>query len=160
MADHTDMLREVMFAEEVHNGMEGDAGGLGQGVAEDAGRDRGEVDGSDTVLFREAQAGAVAGRQQSRLPRAAALPDGTGGMNDVFRPEPVAAGNLSLSGFTAAEGSAFGEQFRSGGAMDSPVHAAAAQKGTIGGIDDTFRVRLCDVADDNGKALHKIRPLS
>lgn len=68
MADHTDVLGVIMFIEEGHNGMEGDAGGLGQGITEDTGRDGGKIDGRDAVLFRETQAGAVAGRQQSRLP--------------------------------------------------------------------------------------------
>ncbi len=31
MADHTDVLGVIMFIEEGHNGMERDAGGLGQG---------------------------------------------------------------------------------------------------------------------------------
>ena len=160
MADHTDVLGVIMFIEEGHNGMERDAGGLGQGITEDAGRDGGKIDGGDVVLFRETQAGAVAGRQQSRLPRAAALPDGTGGMDDVFRLEVIAPGKFGLTGFTAAEGSAFGEEFRTGGMMDRSVHAAAAQKGAIGGVDDALRVGLCDIADDNGKAVHKTHPLS
>ncbi len=81
-------------------------------------------------------------------------------MDDVFGLQVVAPGNLSLTGFTAAEGSAFGEEFRTGGMMDRSVHAAAAQKGAIGGVDDALRVGLCDIADDNGKTVHKTHPLS
>ena len=160
MADHTDVLGQVMFMKEGHNGTECDAGSLGQGVTEDAGRDGGKINGCNAVLFREAQAGAVTGRQQSRLPRAAALPDGTGCMNDVSGLEVVAPGNLSMPGFTAAEGSAFSEEFRPGGTMNGPIHAAAAQKGAIGGVDNALRVGLCNIANNNGKAFHKTHPLS
>ena len=53
----------------------------------------------------------------------------------------VAAGDFRLAGFGAAERSAFGQQFRSGRAMNGAVDAAAAEQAAVGGIDDGIDIQ-------------------
>jgi hypothetical protein len=57
-------------------------------------------------------------------------------MNDMPRRQPVALGDFGVAGLAAMERAAFGEQLRSGCAMDRAVDAAAAQQRGIRGVDD------------------------
>ena len=63
--------------------------------------------------------------------------------------QPVAFGNLCLAGFTAAEGAAFRQQFRTRGAVNGAVHTAAAQQGTVGRVDDGVHLHFGDIISDN-----------
>src|SRR5262249_10790166 len=49
----------------------------------------------------------------------------------------------------AVERPAFGEQFRSCGAMNCAIDPAAAQERRVGGVDDGVKRKLGDVALDN-----------
>ena len=62
-------------------------------------------------------------------------------MDDMLRRQPIAARDLGRAGLAAAEGAAFGEQFRPGRAMDRAVDAAAAEQAAVGGIDDGVDAR-------------------
>jgi hypothetical protein len=52
-------------------------------------------------------------------------------MDDVPRLQPVTFGDLGLAGRAAMQGSALGEQFGPGGAMDGAVDATAAQQDSL-----------------------------
>jgi len=67
---------------------------------------------------------------------ATAVPDRADGMNDIPRRKLIALGDLGVAGCAAAKRAAFGKQFRSRGAMDRAIDAAAAQQRRIRGIDD------------------------
>ena len=90
---------------------------------------------------------AVTARQQSVLARAAAMPDRPDSVDDVFRWQAVATRDLGRPGFATAKRSAFGEQFRSGGAMDRAVNAATAEERFVGRIDDGVDRKRCDVGN-------------
>ena len=57
-------------------------------------------------------------------------------MNDMPRRQPVAWGDPDVASFAAAKRAAFGEQPRSGGAMDRAIDAAPAEQRSVGGVDD------------------------
>src|SRR5690606_2965210 len=63
----------------------GHPGGLLDRVSIDPGTDAGEREGGQVVLRGELDRAAVAGGEQLRLAGAAAAPDRTDGMDDVFR---------------------------------------------------------------------------
>ena len=82
---------------------------------------------------------------------AAVPPDGADGVDDVPAGQVIGGGQLGLSRLTAVEGAALRQKPRPGGTVDSAVHAAAAQQGGVGGVDDGIGVGLGDVALYNGK---------
>jgi hypothetical protein len=79
----------------------------------------------------------------------AALPDGTHCVDDVVCRELIARSDSRLSHGAAAQCTTGGEELRTRGTMDGPVHTAAAQQGCIGGVDDRIDGLLGDVAHDN-----------
>ncbi len=70
-------------------------------------------------------------------------------MDDVPRRQQVAAGDLGVAGGAAIEGAAFGEELRTGGAVDRAVDPAAAKQRRVRGIDDGVKAEGGDVRDDN-----------
>ena len=99
------------------------------------------------MLGGQRERGAIAGGEQRLLALAAAAPDRTDRMDDVPGLEAIAAGDLGGAGVAAAQGLAFGQQLRSGGAMDGAVDAAAAEQRGVGGVDDGVDVERRDVGD-------------
>jgi hypothetical protein len=57
-------------------------------------------------------------------------------MNDMPRRKPVTLGNFGIAGRAAAKRAAFGEQLRSGGAMDCAIDASSTEQRGICGVDD------------------------
>lgn len=90
------------------------------GIAVDTGADRREGDGLEAPLGGQLQRAPVARREQIRLPVLPAVPHRSHGMNDLPSRKAVAAGDSRVAVRTPAQGSAFGEQFRSGGTVDAP----------------------------------------
>lgn len=70
----------------------------------------------------------ITGLQQFSFTMQSILPDGTDRVNDVSGWEPVAAGDLRLSCFAAAEQSALMQEIWSRRPMDRPVHATSTQQ--------------------------------
>ena len=92
---------------------------------------------------------AVARRQRSNLALIAAVPDGTDGMNNMSRWQPIRFGDFSVAGNAATERAAFGQQFRPCRAMYGAIDAAAAKQPGIYGVDDGVNAQRRDVGDDN-----------
>ena len=86
---------------------------------------------------------------------AAALPDGAHGVDYVPGFQAVTPGQLGPACFTAVEGPALRQQLRSRSGMDGAVHAAAAQKGGVGGIDNGLRIGCGQITCQNGKTRHE-----
>jgi hypothetical protein len=63
--------------------------------------------------------------------------------------KPIASGQSRFSGGTAADGAALGQQFGAGRPVDGPVHAAAAQQGGVGRIDDGIDFQSGNIALPN-----------
>ena len=73
------------------------------------------------------------------------------GSGDPFE---IARQAVSLCDFCAADLAAmqcptFCKQFRSGGTMNAAVHTAAAQKRSIGSIEDCINTHFCNIVSDN-----------
>ncbi len=73
-------------------------------------------------------------------------------MDDVARLQPVAPGDLCISGCTAVQQAGFGKQFRPCGAVNGPINPTASQQRGIGGIDNCVHIqsgniRLYDLYD-------------
>ncbi|MCI0639826.1 MAG: hypothetical protein L0Y72_16330 [Gemmataceae bacterium] len=77
-------------------------------------------------------------------------------MDDVFGRQFVALGDFGFAGGAAAERFALGQQFAPRRAVDGPVHAAAAQERSVGGVDDGVHSELGDVAFLKVEALGEV----
>ena len=125
-----------MGKQKIPDGIHRHLQGLILGIAIHSRGDQGERHGFTLIGQSHFQRGAVCRDQQFPLPVAATLPDGTDGVNDKLCRQAVALRDLGLSRFAAAQGAALGQQLRSGGTVDSAVHASAAQQALVGGVDD------------------------
>lgn len=101
------------------------------------------------MLVRELQGAGVAGGERGVFAMAAAVPDRADGVDHMARGQTVAAGNLGIAGFAAAERFTLGEQLRTGCTMDRAIDAAAAKQRRIGGVDDRVDGQRGDVGDDD-----------
>ena len=106
---------------------EGDPGGGFDGIAVDTTADSGEGERTESALAGDGEAGAVAAGERFGFVVFAAMPDRADGVEDVGGAEAVAAGELGLAGFAAAEGAALCEQFGAGGLVDGVVDTSAAE---------------------------------
>src|ERR687898_255961 len=101
------------------------------------------------MFSRQRQRAAIAGSKQFFLVGFAAAPHRPDGVDHMPGFQLVAASDFGLPGLGAAEGSAFGQQFRSGSAMNRAVDATAAQEAAVGGIDDGIDVQGGDVGNND-----------
>ncbi len=67
------------------------------------------------------------------------------------RKQTVSEGDFGVASGTAAKSAACGEQIRAGGPMDRAIHATAAKKRLIGGVDDGIHAERGDVGNDDAK---------
>ena len=88
-------------------------------------------------------------RKRLILAVAAAVPDRPDGVDHMPRRQPIALGDLGVAGLAAMQRAAFGEQLRTGCAMDRAVDAAAAEQRGIGGVDDGVNAQRRDVGNDD-----------
>ena len=88
---------------------------------------------------------AVAGSQQLWLALFAAMPHRADGVDHKLCRQAVALGELRFADLASVQQAAFAQQLRSGGTVDRPVHAAAAQQRRIGGIDNRIDHERGDV---------------
>ena len=93
----------------------------------------------------------VARRQQLRLAGLPALPHGTDGVDHPAGGQAKARGRLGVAGGTSAECAAGVEQLGSGGSVDRPVDAAAAEQRVVRRVDDGVGRLDRDVALDDLK---------
>src|SRR5712691_10420229 len=129
----------------------GDFGGLLHWIAVYTAADSGERNGADSVRERQLEAPPIAGGKQLGLAAPASLPHGADGVNDVFCRQPIAAGELGVSGRAAAERAALGEELGSRGAVDRAVHAAAAEQRVVRGVDDGVHGEPRDIGFDGSQ---------
>jgi hypothetical protein len=61
----------------------------------------------------------------------------------------MATSDFRFAGFTAAERTAFREQFRSSGAMDRAVDSAAAEKRRVRRVHNRVNLELRDIPADD-----------
>ena len=112
-----------MGVEEATNGGAGDEGSVADVVAEPAGTDRGEGDGSKTILSETSEGGVVGFSEDGRIDAA-----GTDGMNDVGGGESIAASDDGVARLAGCLRPALGEERRTSGPVYCPVHTRSAQK--------------------------------
>jgi len=127
------------------DGPDGNARGAIRREAVNTGRDSRESDRGEPMLGGKFERRAIAGCQQLLFVVAAAASHRPDGVDHMLGRQPIAACDFHGSGVTAAERPARGEQFRSGGAMDRAVDAAAAEQGAVGRIDDGVERQRRDV---------------
>lgn len=84
---------------------------------------------------RQLKAVAVTRAQQFCFTTAAAMPDGTDGVDDMTRRQLISPRDACFSGRASAEATAFVSQAPSGGAVNGAVDATTTQQGTVGRID-------------------------
>src|SRR5437899_12177182 len=78
-----------------------------------------------------------------------ATPNRPDRVNHKASGQTISASNFCFARLTTAECSTFGEQFRSGSAVNRAVHPAAAEKCCICGVHAAIDIELRDVAADN-----------
>ena len=113
------------------------------------GRDRWKCHRRQPTRGGKIERGAIAGCQQILFALAAAAPRRPHGVDHMLRRQPIAAGDLCSAGLAAAEGSALGQQFRSRGAMDGAVDAAAPKQRAVCRIDDRVKRKRRDIGNTN-----------
>lgn len=127
------------------DGLKGDFGGRFFRIAINAGADARKSQGFEAVLRGQIKAVRVAAAQLLRLARMAAMPDRPHGVNDVAAWQAVSAGDAGLPRGAAAQLAALLQQFRPGGAVNGPIHPAAAQQRRIGGIHNGIHGQRGDI---------------
>jgi hypothetical protein len=88
------------------------------------------------------------------------MPDRANGVNHMPCRKAISPGDLGVAGFAAMQATAFIEKLRTGGAMNRPVDATAAEQRAVGGIDDGVDVQRGDVGDDDLEARPRTHSLS
>ena len=68
-------------------------------------------------------------------------------MDDMARRQAVAQGDPGVAGGAAAQLTAFGQQFGTGGAMNRAIDATAAQQRNIRRVDDGVDSERRDIGD-------------
>src|SRR5262245_35928505 len=147
-AEH-DALNGGLLAQTVEHGGDGDACGTIQRKAVDAGRDRREGDGCETLICGERQAVSIAGSEQQVLTAFSTVPDRPNRVDHVARRQPEARRDLRLSSLAAAKPGASLGELMPRGTVDGAADASARGKHLVGGIDDGVDVEPGDVAFDN-----------
>jgi hypothetical protein len=82
----------------------------------------------------------------------AAVPDRSNGVDDMPGGKPITLRDLGIAGSAAAQRTALGKQFGSGGAMDRAIDTASTEEGRIGGVDDGVNAQDGDVGNDDFEA--------
>ena len=78
----------------------------------------------------------VARGQRLIFPPATVVPNRADGVDDMPRRQSMAGRNFGVAGFAAIEGTAFGQEFGAGGAVNRAIDATAAEQARVGGVDD------------------------
>jgi hypothetical protein len=106
------------------------------GETVDTGGDGGKGNRSKAVGLTEFDRAGVARGQRLIFPPVTAVPDRADGVDDMPRRQPMAGRDFGVTGFAAIEGTAFGQEFGAGGAVNRAVDATAAEQRRVGGVDD------------------------
>src|SRR5947209_12230202 len=112
-----------------------------------AGRDRRKRDGLELMFRRDLESAAIARGEFRVFVAMSAAPARTNCMDDMARRQLVAAGDLRIAGFAAAQCFTLAQQLLPVGAMDRAIDTAAAEQAFVGGIDDRIDIELGDVAE-------------
>ncbi len=121
-----------MFTQKFMDGIKGDLKRLILRVAVNTGGNEWKRNGSAMMAHCEGQRIEVAITQQPGFVRAAAVPDGTNRMDDVFGRKLITARDDCFSRFAAADSITFRLQRRRAGCGEnSAAHAAAHLQGSI-----------------------------
>jgi hypothetical protein len=116
-----------------------------------AGGDGGKGNRLQVACLRQRDGAAITGCEEFIFAGLAALPDRADRVNDMPRGQPVASGNLGVSGGAAVQRATLREQLRPGNAMNRAVYAAAAEQGLIRRVDDRINAQRRDIGDDDLK---------
>jgi hypothetical protein len=126
-----------------------DLRGTGRWKTIDPGGNRREGQRSQRIFPGEFDGAAIARGQQGLFTLGATMPDRTDGMNHMPRRQPITPGDFCLAGRAAVETAALGQQFGTGRAMDSAIHATAAEQRRIGRVDDGVNAQRGDVGNED-----------
>jgi len=88
------------------------------------------------VDLAELDRAGVARGQRLIFAPATAVPNRADGVDDMPRRQPMAGRDFGVAGFAAMEGSAFGQEFGAGGAVNRAIDATTAEQARVGGVDD------------------------
>src|SRR5574337_432141 len=135
---------------------QGDQGGFRGRVTIDPATDRREGDACHTVLHGQLEAGAVAGGQQLGFLCVSTVPYRTDGVDNPAGSQVEARSDAGFAGRTAAQACAVRPQAWARGAVYGAIHAAAAQKAGVGGIDDGIDGETGDVSLPEGNAVGRV----
>ena len=151
LREHDDVDRHVVIKQELCDGVHRHLERLRFGIAVDAGGNQGKGNTLAVVFVRKLQRVPVAGGQQLTLAVMTVLPDGACCMDDVSARQAVPAGDFRLTGLASVQRPARLKKLRPRGTVDRAVHAAAAQQGRVGGVDDGIHRHLRNIVSDNLK---------
>ena len=107
------------------------------------------------MLDDERKTTPIATRKQVVLAVVAVVPDRADGVNDPPGWKFAAPGGFGLTRRATAEGAAFRQQFRPGGAMNGAIHATPAEQRRVGRIHNRLYALLRDVTGDDGETISR-----
>ena len=143
--ENDEVDRHVVVQQELTDGVHRHAERLILGVAEDAGGDQREGYRLAVVLLGQRKARPVAGDKLLPLAVAAAVPHGADGVNHIPAGQAVGFGDLGVTCLAAAQRPTLGQQLRPCRTMDAAIHAASAQQGLLGRVDNGVHGHFRDV---------------
>ena len=142
--DHGDLFQAGGFLDVGDDGAEGDGSGLVEGVAIDAGAERGEGDAGYFMLLGKVEAGLVGTAEQALVFISSAI-DGADGVKDVFCGQSTCAGGNGTAGGTAADFATFGHDGWATGAVNGSIDATTTCEARVGGVDDGVGLDFGDI---------------
>ena len=148
------LLHGWVGAEEFHDFLNGNLGGLVNRVAVSAATDGGKGEGLDVVDHGQFQRLDIAGSQQFRFVMPTAPPNRPHRVNDMLGRQFVAACDLGLARLASIQRPAFLRQFGAGRPVNRSVHPAPAEQGRVGRVDNRIDGQLDDVGAGEFDLVH------
>jgi hypothetical protein len=106
------------------------------GETVDAGGDGGKANRSKAVGLTEFDRAGVARGQRLIFAPATAVPDRADSVDDMPGRQPMAGRDFGVTGLATIEGTAFGQEFGAGSAVNRAIDAATAEQARVSGVDD------------------------
>jgi hypothetical protein len=107
------------------------------GETVDTGGNGGKGNRSQAMGLAEFDRTGVARGQRLIFAPATAVPNRADGVDDMPRRQPMAGRDFGVTGLATIEGSAFGQEFGAGSAVNRAIDATAAEQRRVGGVDDS-----------------------
>ena len=144
-----DVDHHLIFQQECTDGIDCNLQSLVFWIAVDAGGNQRKGHRLTAIFFCQVQRCPITGFQKLLFLMLAISPARADCMNHIFAGQAISLCDFCAASLAAMQRTAFCKQFRSGGTMNAAVHTTAAQKRSVGSIDDCVNAHFCNIVSDN-----------